>query len=1046
MNSFSRFDGLPAVRTTTRCLALSVILLAGLLHLAGGVGQVRLYAFPSSHSFQIPVRITQPLQSIPVTVNFSWVDVSPPATYKWYTTVNSGSTTPNQQTGVVPVQKAMFTYEPGTVPLDYKTVSINLTIKYSPYPNPSVYDSYIVTFSPEYKVDVLSDRGTASGSSFQRSGAYVRPTVTPTEVIESGLTKYRLVGWSVNVSGRAPFTIGPTDSAKVTQVTTFTAIWEQDYLVQFAGLGNSTASWHPKGSRLTFTSPQWVEECQGRRKALDGFNVSGTIVRSSSCTLTVSSPLYVTTTYHEEAYVQVLSERGTVAGSGWYRIGSSVSPEVSPTIVNDTSLSRWVFAGWNSTLPVIASSPLTLVAVWAREYRVKIDTYYGGAIDGWYMKGSRIKINASEPRDLGNRTKSLFSGWSDGVQEMSRELNVDAPISLEEKRVLYYQIALEGLDPQIVVSGDFYENGWARVGSTVHITAVVEFTISCGARLVFSGFRKPVDTNESEITYVVREPVEVSASWTKFFLVSAKGVRAGVEGAGWYQEGTQVDLRVPNETVYESCSTRWRFQGWNCSFPILVNAPVCAEALWACEYLVNVSSLFGSVSGAGWHLVGSTANLTVSPTELTLANGSRATFSGWIVNGLTVESNVLLVDEPKDCMAVWTLVTPPHPPSPPSPPSPPPPAPPPSPPPSQPPPPPAPQPGKNGSSSLGGDNGTDSTSDRSPTEEENQTSVRNEDPQQDTRSTTHVFRLIIETEYSSCNGSGSHAEGQTIAVGLAESVVVLSESERMRFIGWANANGTTVFSTPNLNITIIGDLTLLAIWRREVSVNGQWLWANATIVLNADPEAFSADGKTLNKFRCWVLENGSKVYSEQIALPAGEVGKCCQVRDTYYLVTFNIYGTQYIQFTVSTYGVHSVQSATNGDSIWLPSGSTVRFILPLNVCAPQFPGLDSNAQDGREIVVTSPLNVVASHSEIMFESDSSNLMRSDMQAYINGLPLVVLPITAACALMIAFKRLRAFRASRGTTPSKPATARWASLEGYLSAISKGKKRLRFWLG
>ena len=1020
---------------------MSVILLASLIRLAGGVEQVELYASSGGHSVQIPVRITQPLQSIPVTVNFSWVNIPSPATYMWYTTANYGSTTPDQKTGAAPVEKATFTYEPGTTPLDYKTVSVNLTIRYMSHSSPSVYESYIVTFSPEYKVDVLSDRGTTSGCSFQKSGSYVLPTVAPTEVIESGPMKYRLIGWSVNVSGRPSFTIGTADVVRITQVTTFKAVWEQDYLVQFVGLGNSTTSWQPRGSRLTFTSPQCVSEGQGRRKILDCFNVSGALVTSSPCTLTVTSPLYVTTTYHNEVYLQAISERGTAAGSGWYRIGASMSPEVSPTIVNDTSLSRWVFAGWNSTLPIIVSSPVTLAAIWTREYRVRIGMYGGRRIDGWYPKGSRVKVNASVPQDLWNRTMSVFSGWSDGVQEMNRELSVDAPISFEENRVLYYQIVLETLDPPIVVSGYFYENGWAQTGSTVHITAPKEYGISCGAKLVFSGFRNPVNTSESEIAYVVKGPVEISASWTKFFLVSAQGVHSDVEGAGWYQEGTQADLRVLNETIYESFSTRLTFQGWNCSTPIFVSAAVCAKALWACEHLVNVSSPFGRISGAGWYLAGSTANLAVSPAELPLANGSLATFSCWSVNGLPTGGNTVRVDGPEDCVAVWTLITPPPSPPPASPPSPPaPPSPPPAPP-SAPPPAPVPQPGVNDSAPPSADN----SSDRSQTEEENQTSVHNEAPPSETHSTPEVFRLVIETEYSSCNGSGSYARGEIVTLRLAESIVMLSEGERMRFNGWADVDGTGVLSGPNLNITVIGSMALRAIWIREVSINGQWLWENATVVLTADAETFSADGKTLTRFRCWVMENGSIVCSEQLSLPAGEVGHCSQVRDTYYLMTFNVHGLQDVQFIVSRDGVQSVERATNGNSIWLPSGSTVRFILPLNAFGPRppVPGLDD--QGGVETVIASPLTVVASPSAVTFTSDSSNFTGSDMQAYTNGLTLLALPVAAMYVLVIAFRRSRDFRPHKGMVPSKPTSVRWLSLESYLNAITKGKKRLRLWL-
>jgi len=96
-------------------------------------------------------------------------------------------------------------------------------------------------------------------------------------------------------------------------------------------------------------------------------------------------------------------------------------------------------------------------------------------------------------------------------------------------------------------------------------------------------------------------------------------------------------------------------------------------------------------------------------------------------------------------------------------------------------------------------------------------------------------------------------------------------------------------------------------------------------------------------------------------------------------------------------------------------------------------------------VIASPLTVVASPSAVTFTSDSSNFTGSDMQAYTNGLTLLALPVAAMYVLVIAFRRSRDFRPHKGMVPSKPTSVRWLSLESYLNAITKGKKRLRLWL-
>ena len=994
----------------------------------------------------VAVQISTPLQSVPITIELEPADVFPPGNYHWTASPNLGSVSPSYEEGALPVDKIYLTYSPGSTPIDYSLASILLTIYYvHPYAN-SATQQYIVTFSPRYQVNVVSERGTTSGTGLYEAGSYVYPSATPSEVLESDSVKHQLDGWTVQISGQPQYSIEPGESAQVTQVATLTAEWEASYFVTFIGPGNNTGSWLVEGSSLTFTSPQCIQDSQVKRRILDGYDVSGIFVAGSCYSVILSSPLSVFAVYHDEFYVRVTSDHGATSGSGWYAAGAIVCPSLTPMIVNDSSVSRWSFAGWNVAIPLSVSGPIDVVASWDREYYVRVSTCFGGTgAEGWYASGTILRINGSQPRDFGNDTLSLFSGWSDGSAELHRTLSVTGPLQLSECRALYYRVVVSPLYPDVVLAGDSYQGSWFRSGTTARAIAPTEVNETRGVKSVFDGFLRPIETNSVEMTFIVEGPIEVAVSWRRYFLITADGVHTDVAGIGWYPDGALVVLSVLEERVAECASSRWIFEGWDREMPFVVNDTVHITARWRHEYLVTASSPFGQTTGGGWYAEGDSAHLSVEPTSLSLPNGSQATFRCWRVNGSEISGNEALVCGALDCLALWDVTAPPStppapqpapPPSePPSTPPPPPPdsSPPAPSPPSPPPSPPAPGPSPPGGNSTQSDSAAqDSDRTKSGNSNANATSSQSPPPEQP----LCTFTLSVVSEHSICSGAGEYAEGTVVTVQIQDEAITVSPHERYRFSGWFNESGALLSDLLCFNLILKANRTVRASWVREFLVDQSWLQEGVLILLKARPPVFIGD-KTVERFRCWLLPNGSRLYSEVVTLTAEEAARCLEQRLTYFAVTFTMCGTERARVAVLAEDGLTVETIDNGAMLWLPRGSKIWLDDPAWLSGIDLPGSSCTPGFCSPVTITDSTEVWICGGTLYSVDDASNYESPLDQGMIRTSSSIAALAFATVGFVVGLKKIGSIRARlHNAVPHKRPTAKWRSIEDYIRRVGR----------
>lgn len=150
--------------------------------------------------------------------------------------------------------------------------------------------------------------------------------------------------------------------------------------------------------------------------------------------------VYIWPWYH----VSVFSPYGSVAGTGYYVMGSSVNPKAA--YVNLSSDTRMSLDGWyvngvlSNDLYFTATSDLNLTASYQEEFLVTASSEYGQTVgSGWYDKGSEATISVSPGFTTGGILSaigfdSIMIGWTGGYSLFSPgdrlSFTVNSPVVL----------------------------------------------------------------------------------------------------------------------------------------------------------------------------------------------------------------------------------------------------------------------------------------------------------------------------------------------------------------------------------------------------------------------------------------------------------------------------------------------------------------------------------------------------------------------------------------------------------------------------------------
>ncbi len=235
-------------------------------------------------------------------------------------------------------------------------------------------------------------------------------------------------GWKG--SGTGSYT-GPQNNVTILMGSnvTETALWTSQYFVNVSSQYSSTSGsgWYNLGSIAIYnisTNVSYIST--GTRAVFTGW---GNGNRNESGSMIVTGPGEISAVWQVQYLLSVTSQFGNVTGGGWYANDTLVTVSERVTNITVSQTERYSFTGWsngdvNSTVQLLLTSPVTMKALFAKQYLVHFITEnaYGA------------KINASslylDSRPVGNTTFiNANQGYNlTGAKYNGVQLNFRSPV------------------------------------------------------------------------------------------------------------------------------------------------------------------------------------------------------------------------------------------------------------------------------------------------------------------------------------------------------------------------------------------------------------------------------------------------------------------------------------------------------------------------------------------------------------------------------------------------------------------------------------------
>jgi hypothetical protein len=236
------------------------------------------------------------------------------------------------------------------------------------------------------------------------------------------------------------------------------------------------------------------------------------------------------------------------------------------------------------------------------------------------------------------------------------EDRVSGELVLLSKFVFGINTSLPSGTTVLTVDGQDYTSApepiiWMPGGSH---TISVPRTVDQGSdtRYVFNSW----SDGDEAITKVVSKG-SYTASYDKEYLLDVISSCGDPQGAGWYKAGVTAGFSVTD--YVELPDTKHYFTGWSGDYAgnspsasLEMNEPKTVTANWKHEYLLTLSSEYGTPTGAGWYKEGTSADFSV--TDYVELSDTKHYFTGWSGDYTgTTPSASLEMNEPKTVTANW---------------------------------------------------------------------------------------------------------------------------------------------------------------------------------------------------------------------------------------------------------------------------------------------------------------------------------------------------------------------------------------------------------
>ena len=269
--------------------------------------------------------------------------------------------------------------------------------------------AYIAKYIQEVLFQVRSGLDAYKQSRWVERDTIVELSV-PELVQDSENVRYKFSGWN---GGESPFT--PVNRIAILAPTVLELGWTVEYNMKVEDVDGSlspVSGWYRSNDTVVIRAPEEILKDGGREKLT--FQrwevVYGPIpknYKNPNMAILVDGPCLLRPIYAESFLVEANSFRG-VLFQKWVQRGHEVEIKAPALIKVSPEREQYVFGGWEgkeglegNELKLTIGSPLSLEAVYQRQFKLNVRSPYGASGDGWYNDGHKAIVMApQEPQSM----------------------------------------------------------------------------------------------------------------------------------------------------------------------------------------------------------------------------------------------------------------------------------------------------------------------------------------------------------------------------------------------------------------------------------------------------------------------------------------------------------------------------------------------------------------------------------------------------------------------------------------------------------------------
>jgi uncharacterized repeat protein (TIGR02543 family) len=389
------------------------------------------------------------------------------------------------------------------------------------------------TWTTQYYLTVNNGgHGSAGGAGWYNAGVNAQATISPLTLAGTAGTRYVFAGWIGDAEGSG----SPSSNILMNGPKTATATWTTQYYLTVINGGHGTAGgegWYNAGDYTQATiSSLTVAGTAGTQYIFAGWEGDAIGSGSPSQYILMNGPKTAAATWTTQYYLTVDNGgHGTVWDDGWYDADTLAQAKISSLVVDGTSGTRYIFAGWSGDASgsgspsndILMDRPKTATATWTTQYYLNVDNgghgTAGGA--GWYNAGVNAQATMIPLTVAGTEgTQYVFAGWSgdaSGSGSPSNNIMMDEPKTATATWTTQYFLTVDNGG-----HGTAGGEGWYDAGDNAQAT-ISPLTVAGteGTQYVFAGWSGDASGSGSPSdNIVIDEPKTATATWTTQYLVT----------------------------------------------------------------------------------------------------------------------------------------------------------------------------------------------------------------------------------------------------------------------------------------------------------------------------------------------------------------------------------------------------------------------------------------------------------------------------------------------------------------------------------------------